>query len=99
MSLNKIVSSIFKASAVIELKIFGKGDFWSLIISFLAVLGIYTIRQKFRYISLIEKKSLLHHISLIEKKSPFIMELILMKNINETLKKIKNVYDDGNSKR
>ena len=27
------------------------------------------------------------------------MELILMKNINETLKKIKNVYDDGNSKR
>ena len=27
------------------------------------------------------------------------MELILMKNIIETLKKIKNVYDDGNSKR
>ena len=51
---------------------------------FSAVLGIYSIRQKFSYISL------------VYKKYPFIMELILMKNINKTAKKIENLNDDGN---
>ena len=75
---------MFKASAVIELRFFSKGDVWSLIISFfLAVLGIYSIRQKFSYISL------------VYRKYPFIMDLILMKNINKTPKKIKNVNDGG----
>ena len=72
-----MLSSICKASAVIELKFFSKNDVWSGIISFfLAVLGIYSIWQKFSYISL------------IYRKYPFIMELILMKNINKTPKKI-----------
>ena len=75
---------MFKASAVIELRFFSKGDAWSLIISFfLAVLGIYSIRQKFSYISL------------VYRKYPFIMDFILMKNINKTPKKIKNVSDGG----
>ena len=75
---------MFKASAVIELRFFSKGDAWSLIISFfLAVLGIYSIRQKFSYISL------------VYRKYPFIMDFILMKNINKTPKKIKNVNDGG----
>ena len=75
---------MYKASAVIELRFFSKGDVWSVIISFfLAVLGIYSIRQKFSYISL------------VYRKCPFIMELILIKNINKTPKKIKNVNDDG----
>ena len=53
LSLNKMLSSVFKASAVIELRILSKGDVWSAIISFfLAVLGTYFIRQKFSYISL-----------------------------------------------
>ena len=79
-----MLSSMFKASAVIELRFFSKGDVWSVIISFfLAVLGIYSIRQKFSYISL------------VYRKCPFIMELILIKNINKTPKKIKNVNDDG----
>ena len=50
---------------------------------FLAVLGRYSIRQKFRYISL------------VYRKFPFIMELILMKNSNKTPKKIENVNGDG----
>ena len=80
-----MLSSIFKASTAIELKFFSKGDAWYVIISFfLAVLGIYSIRQKFSYISL------------VYRKYPFIMELILMKNINKTPKKIENVNDDGN---
>ena len=77
--------SMFKASAVIELRLLSEGDVWSVIISFfLAVLGIYSIRQKFSYISL------------VYRKYPFIKELILMKNINKTPKKIENVNDDGN---
>ena len=80
-----MLSSMFKASAVIKLRFISKGDVWSVIISFfLAVLGIYSIRQIFSYISL------------VQRKYPFIMELILMKNINKTLKKIENVNDDGN---
>ena len=76
---------MFKASAVTELRFLSKGDVWSVIISFfLAVLGIYSIRQKFSYISL------------VYRKYPFIMELMLMKNINKTPKKIENVNDDGN---
>ena len=76
---------MFKASAVIEIRCFSKEDVWSVIISFLLpVLGIYSIRQKFSYISL------------VYRKYPFIMELILMKNINKTPKKIENVNDDGN---
>ena len=76
---------MFKASAVIELRFFSKGDVWSVIISFfLAVLGIYSFRQKFSYISL------------VYREYPFIMELILMENINKTPKKIENVNDDGN---
>ena len=60
-------------------------DVCSIIISFfLAVLGIYSNRQKFNYISL------------VYKKYPFIMEFILMKNINKTPKTIENVNDDEN---
>ena len=76
---------MFKASAVIELSFFSKGDVWSVITSFfLAVLGIYSIQQKFSYISL------------VYRKYPFIIEFILRKNINKTPKKIENVNDDGN---
>ena len=76
---------MFTVSAVIELKFFSKGDNWSAITSFfLVVLGIYSIRQKFSYISL------------AFGKYPFIMKRILMKNINKTPKKIENVNDDGN---
>ena len=75
-----MLSSMFKASAVIELRFFSKGDVWSFVINFfLAVLGTYSIRQKFSYISL------------VYRKYPFIMELILMKNINKTPKKMENV--------
>ena len=74
---------MFKASAVTELRFFWEGDVWSVIISFvLAVLGIYSIRQKFSYISL------------GYRNYPFITEL--MKNINKTPRKIENVNDDGN---
>ena len=77
---------MFKTSAVIEMRFFSKGDVWSVIKNFfLAALGIYSIIQKFSYISL------------IYRKHPFIMELILNNNINKTLKKIKNVNDDGNT--
>ena len=76
---------MFKASAIIELRFFSKGDAWYVIISFfLAVLGTYSILQKFSYISL------------VSRKYPFIMELILMKNINKMPKKIKNANDNGN---
>ena len=77
--------SMFKASVFIELRLFFKWDVWSVIISFfLEVLTIYSIRQRFSYISL------------VYRKYPFIMELILMKNINKTPKQIKNVNDNGN---
>ena len=80
-----MLSSMFKVSAVIESRFFSKGDVWSVIINFfLAVLGIHSIRQKFSYISL------------VYRKYPFIMELILMKNINGTPKKIENANDDEN---
>ena len=83
--LNKILCSIFKASSVIEVSFFSKKDIWSVIISFfLGVLGIFSIWLKFSYISL------------VNRKYPFIMELMLMKNINKTPKKIENVNDDGN---
>ena len=76
---------MFKASAVIQLRFLSEGDVWSVITSFfLAVLGTYSIRQKFSYRSL------------VYRKYPFIMELTLMKNINKTPKKIKNVNNDGN---
>ena len=71
-----MLSSMFKASAVIKLRFFSKGVVWSFVINF-------SIRQKFGYISL------------VYRKYPFIMELILMKNINKTPKKIENVNDDG----
>ena len=75
---------MLKASAATELRFFSKGDIWSVIINFfLAVLGIYSIRQKFSYISL------------VYRKYPFIIELILMKNINKTPKKVENVNDDA----
>ena len=79
LSLNKMVSSMFKASAVIELRFISKRHVWSVITYFFwAVLGIYSIRQKFSYIRL------------IYWKYPFIMELIIpMKNINKTPKKSK----------
>ena len=74
-----------KASVVIELNFFSKGDVWSVIISFLlGVLGTYSIRKKFSYISLVYRKYI------------FITELILMKNISKIPKKIGNVNDDGN---
>ena len=76
---------MFKTSAVIELRFLSNGDVWSVIISFfLAILGIYSIRQIFSYISL------------VYRKYPFIMELMLKKNINKTPKKIENVNDDRN---
>ena len=63
-----MLSFMFKASAVIELRFICNGDYWSVIISFfLAVL--YFVRQKFS------------GISSIYRKHPFIMELILMINI------------------
>ena len=77
---------MFEASAVIKLKISFERrclDCYNKFF-FLAVLGIYFIRQKFSYISL------------IYKKIPFTRELILMKNINKPPKKIENVKDDGN---
>ena len=76
---------MFKASAVVKLRFFSKGDVWDVAISFfLAALGIYSIRQEFSYISL------------IYRNYPFDMELILMKNINKTPKKIENANDGGN---
>ena len=76
---------MFKASAITKLRFFSKGDAWSVMISFyLELLGIYSIQQKFSFISL------------VYRKYPFIMELTLMKNINKTPKKIENVNDDGN---
>ena len=76
---------MFELSAVTELRFISKGDICSVIISFsLAVLEIYSIRQKFSYILL------------IYKNSPFIMELILTKNINKAPTKMKNVNNDGN---
>ena len=76
---------MFKSSAVTELRFTSKGDICSVIISFpLAFLEIFSIRQKFSYISLIYKKSL------------FITELILPKNINKASKKMENVNNDGN---
>ena len=76
---------MFQASAVIELRLFSKRDVWSVVISFfLTVLETYSIRQKFSYIRL------------VYRKYPFIMQLILIKNINKTPKKIENVNDDGN---
>ena len=80
-----MLSSMFKASAVIELRFLSKGDVWSFVISFfLTVLGTCSSWQKFSYISL------------VYRKYPFIMELTLMKNIIKTPKKIENVNDDGN---
>ena len=76
---------MFESSAVTELRFTSKEDIYYVIISFsLAVLEIFSIRQKFSYISL------------IYKKSPFIMELILPKNINKAPKKMENVNNDGN---
>ena len=76
---------MFKASPVIELSFFSKGDARSVIISFfLAVFGIYSILQNCSYVSLVDRKYL------------FIMELILMMNINKTSKKIENVNDGQN---
>ena len=77
----------FEPSAVTELRFTSKGDIYSVIITFpLAVLQIFSIRQKFSYISL------------IYKKSPFFMELILPKNISKAPKRMENVNIDGNKK-
>ena len=79
-----MLSLMFKASAVIKLRLFSKGDVWSVVISFLAVVGTFSIWQKFGCISL------------AYRIYPFTMELILVKNTNKTPKKIENVNDDGN---
>ena len=86
MSSNKLVFSMFESSAVTELRFTSKGDICSVIISFtLAVLEIFSIGQK------------LHsYISLIYKQSPFIVKLILLKNINKAPKKMEIVNNDGN---
>ena len=77
-----MVFSMFESS---ELRFTSKGDICFTMISFLlAVLEIFSIRQKLSYISL------------IYKKSPFIMELVLTKNINKAPKKMENVKNDGN---
>ena len=76
---------MFKASAVIGLGSFSEEDVWSVIISFfLVVLGMYSIRQEFT------------NVSLVYRKYPFIIELMLIKNINKTPKKIENVNNDEN---
>ena len=76
---------MFKASAVIKLRLLSKGDVWSVVISFfLAVVGTFSILQKFGCISL------------AYRIYPFTMELIFVKNINKTPKKIENVNDDRN---
>ena len=76
---------MFESSAVTELRFTSKGDICSVIISFtLAVLEIFSIGQKFSYISL------------IYKQSPFIVKLILLKNINKAPKKMEIVNNDGN---
>ena len=68
---------MFESSAVTELRFTPEGDICSVIISFpSAVVEIFSIGQKSSYISL------------IYKKSPFIMELILPKNINKAPKKM-----------
>ena len=72
---------MFKVSAVIELRFFSKGDVGSVAKLFLAVLGIYSIPQKFSCISL------------VYRKYPFIMELILTKNIDKTPKKIEMMME------
>ena len=78
---------MFESSAATELRFTSKGDIYSVIKTFpLAVLEIFSIRQKFIYISF------------IYKKSPFIMELILPKNINKAPKRMENVNIDGNKK-
>ena len=80
-----MVLSMFKSSAVTELRFTSKGDICSVIIGFpLAVLEIFSIRQKFCYVSV------------IYNKSPFIVGLILPKNINKAPKKMENVNNDGN---
>ena len=82
-----MLSSMFLASAVIELRLFSKWDVWSVVINFfLTVLETYSTRQKFSCIRL------------VYRKYPFIMELILMKNINKRPEKIENVNDDGDKK-
>ena len=76
---------MFESSAVTELRFTSKGDICSVIISFtLAVLEIFSIGQKFSYISL------------IYKQFPFIVKLILLKNINKAPKKMEIVNNDGN---
>ena len=76
---------MFESSAVTELRFTSKGDICSVIISFsLAVVEIFSIRQKLSYISL------------IYKKSHYIMELILPKNIDKAPKEMENVNNDGN---
>ena len=71
IAVKKMLFLMFKASAlfkVIELRFLFK-DVWSVMISFfLAFLGIYLIRQKISYISLVYRKSV------------FIMGLILNTN-------------------
>ena len=80
-----MLSLMFKASAVIKLRLFSKGDVWSVVISFfLAVVGTFSIRQKFGCISI------------AYRIYPFTMELTFVKNINKTRKKIENVNDDRN---
>ena len=76
---------MFEASVVTELRFFSKGDVWSVIIS-LFFPGFWNIFHPTEN----------SYISLIYKKSHFIMELICMKNINKTPKKIEHVNDDGN---
>ena len=80
-----MLSSLFKASAVIELRFFFQRRCLVCYNKlFLAVLRTNSIRKKFSYISS------------IYRKYPFILELILMKNINKTPKKMENINDDGN---
>ena len=70
--------SMFKASAVVKLRFFSKGDVWDVAISFfLAALGIYSIRQEFSYISL------------IYGNYPFNMELYLWRISIKHLRKAK----------
>ena len=91
-----MLSSMFKASAVIELRFLSKGDVWSFVISFfLTVLGTCSIWQKFSYIRLVYRKYPLQEIPFSLQEIPGSTLWELMKNIDKTPQKIENVNDDG----
>ena len=100
-----MLSLMFEASAVIKLRLFSKGDVWSVIISFFLACNFIKKRlwhwcfpvnfAKFLRAPVLQNTS--RRLLLNLQKIPFIMELIIMKNINKTPRKIENVNDNGNT--